>query len=397
VAAQQGPPVNVWTLPQVEATSIQFNPIMRRSVARIVSAQGDAQQASLYPNPRFDTNNPQVFAGSASSYNAGFMQAVVVKGKMRLDRAAANEVVRQKEHGLVQDRFALLTAVRQQFYTVYAAQRRIEVITQLRDILARALKAAEGRVRATEGTLSEVLLVKTDLLQAENALRNAGINLEAQRRQLATIVGRPDLRFDRVDGPFEANFPNYDADFLRSFVLSENAQVKIARREIDRQMFLLQRARVEPYPNVTVGPAYSNNLAASPGTQQFWLTFQFDIPVFNRNQGNIRSTEGDLADAMASLGALQNDLLTQVEDVFGRYRSARQSEERMRTEIVPNATRAQQLIKDGYEKGILDVSTFMQANRTLAQTLSDYLDTVENVWETAAQIAGLLQAERFPY
>jgi phosphosulfolactate synthase (CoM biosynthesis protein A) len=36
------------------------------------------------------------------------------------------------------------------------------------------------------------------------------------------------------------------------------------------------------------------------------------------------------------------------------------------------------------------ISTFMQANRTLMQTLSDYLDTVEAAWGTAAQIAGLL-------
>jgi cobalt-zinc-cadmium efflux system outer membrane protein len=392
----QGSSVNVWALPQVELTSLQFNPIVRRSVARIVSAEGDAQQSSLYPNPRWDTNNPNVFAGHQSSYNAGFMQAIVVKGKKRLDRAAADQTVRQKEHGLVQDRYALLTAVRQQFYTVLGDQRRVELLGELRGIAADAVRASEGRVKATEGTLSEVLLVKTDLYRAEISVRNAQTVLEADRRQLSAIVGRPDLNIERVVGGFTSGFPDYSADFLRQFVLSQNAQVQIARREIDRQLILLQRARVEPYPNVTVGPTYSNNLATAPGTQQFWFTVQFDIPVWDRNQGNIRSTQGDLSDAMASLGALQNDLLAQVEDVLGRYWAARQSEERIRTQILPNARQAQQLVKDGYQKGILDVSTFLQAQRTLSETTLSYIDALTDVWAAAAQIAGLLQLDRFP-
>jgi outer membrane protein, heavy metal efflux system len=396
VAMSQGQLVNAWTLPQAELTSLQFNPIVSRAMARITSAAGDAQQASLYPNPRWDTNNPNVFSGHTSSYNAGFMQAVVVKGKKRLDRAAADEVVRQKEHGLVQDRFGLLTAVRQQFYSVLADQRRVMVLGELRDIAASAVRASEGRERATEGTHSEVLLVRTDLYRAEIAVKNAQTILEADRRQLAAIVGRPDLRIDQVVGEFTSGFPDYAPEYLRQFVISQNAQVQIARREINRQLVLLQRARVEPYPNVTVGPAFSNNLATGPGTQQFWFTLQFDIPVWDRNQGNIRSTQGDLADAWASLGALQNDLLSQVEDVLGRYRAARQSEERIRTQILPNATQAQQLVLDGYRKGVLDVSTFLQAQRMLTETSLGYIDALTDVWVTAAQIAGLLQLDRFP-
>ena len=114
------------------------------------------------------------------------------------------------------------------------------------------------------------------------------------------------------------------------------------------------------------------------------------MPLFNRNQGNIRSTQGDIADAVASLGVLQNELLRQVEEVLGRYRAARQSEERIRTQVLPVATRAQQLVKDGYQKGILDISTFLQAQRALSDATLSYIDALENVWTTAAEIATAL-------
>ena len=373
-----------------------FNPALRHALVQIESAVGDARQAGLYPNPRFDTNNPEVFAGSLSSYNAGFVQPIVVKGKLRLDRAAANAVVRQKEYSLLQSRFDLLMAVRQQFYTVLAAQRRVEVLAELREIMAAAVRAAEGRRESTEGTTSEVLLRKTELQRAEIALCNGTTTLNAARRQLAAIIGRPDLTIEKVVAPLDSGFPNFDENGLRNFVVSQNAQVQIARLEIERNEVLLRRARVEPYPNVTVGPAYGNNLQRGANTQQFWWNVRFEIPAWNRNQGNIESARADIRDAHAGLGVLQNALLGRVEDALGRYRAARQSEERIRTSILPTAQRAQQLAKNGYEQGVLDFATFLRAQRSLAQAALSYVDALQTVWTTAAEIANLYQTERFP-
>jgi outer membrane protein, heavy metal efflux system len=394
--AQPGAVPGGITLQQAEQMTILYNPIMRRALARIDSARGGAQQAALYPNPRWDTNNPWVFAGSGSSVNAGFIQEMPVKGKLRLDKAAANEVVRQKEYGLTQDRFALLMAVRQQFYTVLSAQRRVAVLTDLRGIAAAAVRAAEGRVRATEGTYPEVLLAQTELQRAEISLRNAQTNVDAGRRQLAAIIGRPDLSIEQVAGELAFGFPDFDAEGLRQFVVTQNAQVQIARLDIDRNQILLRRARVEPFPNPTIGPATQIPLTQSPGAQQLWLNIYFDIPVWNRNQGNIQAAQANINDAVASLGILQNDLLRQVEDALGRYIAARQSEERIRTQILPTARRAQQLVKNGYQEGLLDISTLLQAQRSLSEASLSYIDSLQDVWLSAAEIAQLLQLERFP-
>jgi cobalt-zinc-cadmium efflux system outer membrane protein len=394
--APEGSPTAGWSLESVQSLAFEFNPVLRGALAQIDSAVGDARQASLYPNPRFDTNTPEVFAGAASSYNAGFVQAIVVKGKLRLDRAAANEIVRQREYALLQNRFALLMAVRQQFYTVLAAQRRVEVLRELREIAAAAVRAAEGRRQATEGTLSEVLLEQAELQRAEIGLQNGLTTLDAQRRQLASIVGRPDLRFDRVAAPLASGFPDFNENGLRNFVFSQHTQVQIARLEIERNQILLRRARVEPYPNVTVGPAYFNNLQRAPNTQQFFWNVRFEIPAWNRNQGNIDSSRADIRDSLAGLGVVQNDLLRQAEDALGRYRAARQSEERIRNEILPTAQRALQLARNGYERGVLDFATFLRAQRSLSQAALSYVDALQDVWTIAAEIANLYQTERFP-
>lgn len=394
--AEPGPQPQGWTLAQAESTALQFNPIVQRAIARIESAQGDARQAGLYPNPRFDTNNPQIFAATSSSFNVGFQQEIIVKGKLRLDRAAATEVVRQREIGLTQDRMALLTAVRQQFYTVLADQRRVEVLVHVRDLAAAAVLAARRRVEATEGTLPEVLLLETELQSTEINLKNAETDLEADRRQLTAIIGRPDLMIARVSGELTHGFPEFDRQELRAFVIAQNAQVQIARREIDRNQILARRARVEAFPNPTMGPAYYFTVPQTVSSQQFWFNITFDIPTWNRNQGGIRAAKANVADAVASLGTVQNGLLRQVDDALGRYQQARQSEQRYRTQILPTAMRGAQLTRDGYEKGVLDVSTYLTAQRAFADASSEYVDALQQTWSVAAELAGLLQREQFP-
>lgn len=389
-------PDEPWTLPRLTRLAELYNPVLRRALARIESAQGDALQASLYPNPRFDTNNPEVFAGPYSSYNVGFMQDIVVKGKIRLNRAAAVEVVRQKELSLVRDRFDMLTALRKQFYSTLASQRRVAVMEEIVHIAQGSVRAAEGRMQAGEGTETEVLLVTTELQRSEYSLRSAQTVVIGQLKQLAALVGLPELVIPQVSGELTQGFPNFDENSIRNFVVGENAQVQVARREIARNQLLLQRAEVEPYPNIRVGPAYNYMPVPMAGGNQFWFTLQFDIPMWDRNQGNIRSTQADVRDSVASLGVLQNDLLRQAADALSRYRAARQRAERIQTSILPNARRAQQLVRDGYLKGVLDISTFLQAQRTLSDTTVDYFDALEEVWTTAADLANLLQLEQFP-
>ena len=89
--------------------------------------RGLAIQAGLYPNPRFDTGNPQQLGGSNTLFNGGLTQEWVRGGKLRLDVAAAEQAVRQTQLAYTRVQFELLTDVRQQFFSVLADQERDHV------------------------------------------------------------------------------------------------------------------------------------------------------------------------------------------------------------------------------------------------------------------------------
>jgi len=362
---------------------------------QIDAARGQAVQAGLFPNPRFDTNNPWVINGRNTLLNAGFQQEIPVAGKKRLDQAAANENTRQQEFTTAQDRFTLLTNVRQQFYTVLADERRVQVLTELSALLKESYETAAKKQKAGEAIRPDVLLLQIDYQRTEAALRGARATLDGDRKRLAAIVGVPGLIDRPLTGTLTGAYPRFDEARLVAYVTNDHTAILNARSVVVQNQFQLRRAEVEPYPNPYLGPAYQFGLV--PGNDQFWFNFQFSIPVWDRNQGNIRAARGNLAASVAQVGATRNDLLNQVSTQLSQYLTARALVEEYEKTILPQAREAARLVRQAvFVAGSQEVGTLLQAQRTLIQANSDYVDALQSLWTNAAQVAGLLQLGRFP-
>ena len=381
-------------LAALEQLAKENHPVLRRSRARVTSAQGQALQEGLYPNPRFDSNNPEVFSGQNSLFNAGFQQEIVTKGKLRLQRAAATKVVGQTELAYVSDCFALLTAVRKQFYTTLAAQRRVDVAKGLSRVTADSLQVGRDLFSALKINETEVLLLEVDYETVEADLASFRQKLEGERKQLSAVVGIPGLVTGKIAGVLTEKPPVFDEESVQSFVTQNNSQVQMAKLEVERAKIVLTRQQVEPYPNITIGPAFQQGIL--PGNQQFWLNLSFPIPTSNRNQGNIMSARADTRAADESLSNLQLDLMNQVADIYSRHQAARIRAEKYRKKIIPDSLRMLGLARDGFKNGVFDFSRFLQAQRTMVDANLRYTDVLEEEWTTGSDLAGLLQIEQFP-
>ncbi len=382
------------TLAYREDVALRVNPILARDAAQVDSARGQAVQAAVWKNLRFDTNNPWVFAGRNSLLNVGFQQEIPVLGKKKLDRAAADENTRQQELTAVQDKYALLTNVRTQFYTVLADQRRVEVLTRMADLAKQAVEAGEKKQKAGDAARSDVLLLEADYRRVLANLKSAQAILDGDRKQLAAVVGMPGLVDRPVAGELAGAYPRFDEDRLVGYVAEDDTAIRNARSKVAQSQFQVRRAEVEPYPNPYLGPAYQFGVV--PGNDQFWFSFSFDIPTWDRNQGNIRAAKATVAANVAQVQATRNDLLNQAANLLGQYRAALAVVREFETDILPKSTEAARLVREGYAKGVSDLAALLQAQRSLVQANSDYLDALQTLWTNAAQVGGLLQLDRLP-
>lgn len=383
-----------YQLEALERLAQDISPNLREAVAAIEVARGQAIQSGLYPNPTVNWGSPQ-WAGSISQYFQFLTQEIVVAGKLRLNRSAGFRAVDQAEFAFLRARFDLLTTVRATFYSALASQRKVAILEGLVEIARKSQESAVKLKRGGEGTQPDVLLLDIELERARVALLNAQAMLTAAKRQLAAAVGAPTLAIRSVQGDLLANLPEYQYDFVREGVLENNSNIAVAEIEIDRLRILLKRARVEPIPNIFLQGGYQWQVP-TPDRNQGIFQISVPVPVYNRNQGNIRAARAGISRAAEALERLRNELAGQTADAVGRHLAFRQQVERYELQILPKAHETQDLAQKGYQQGQFDFLRLLAAQKTLVEANLNYISAQEGRWTTAAEIAGLLQTELFP-
>lgn len=372
------------------------NPAIREADLQAAAARGRAWQASMYPNPTLGSQGPQL-AGNQSQYNIYMAQDLVTKGKIRLDTAAAERAARQAELHAIRVRFDALTTMRQRFYSALVAQRRVEVLQQMVGIAQASYDVSQRLLKAEVGTRGDVLLLQIELTRAEAELRNAVTLAETTKRQLAASTGVLDLPIARLIGTLNAPLPDYELIAVQQGVLARNATARSAEVEISRNQYVLRRAQVEPFPNINFlgGYQYQAPEAMAPVNQGIYQV-QMVIPLWNRNQGNIRAAQANISASVAQLGRVNNELANEAAAAFGRYRTAHQLAERYERSILPSADELQNISSQLYKQGQIDFLRYLNSQRALLDANLAYLIAQEARWSSAAEVAGLLQSERFP-
>lgn len=389
----QGVPIPGMTLQEIVQIALANSPNLREAANQVAVAEGAAIQAGLYPNPTVNAQSPQQ-AGPESQYNGFVTQEFVTAGKLRLSRAAELRAVQQARLRYQRTRFDLLTNVWTGFYRVLVAQERVQVLRNLVEVITKSKESAEKLFRGGLGTRTDSLLLEIDQDRAMLALENAEVELAALRRELAASIGVPQMAIVRVRGDIVAPLPDFQYEALRQGVLSRNALAEIARVEIARNRILLDRARVEPIPNLIAMGGYQYQLSPTVHSQALWQV-TMAVPLFNRNQGNIRSAQANIGVASQQLQRVQNELSSQVAMALGNYLQAQQRVIRYEQQILPRARQIQQMAAQAYAQGEFDFLRLLQTQRTYLETNLAYVNAQEERWTAAATIAGLLQVEPF--
>jgi cobalt-zinc-cadmium efflux system outer membrane protein len=381
------------TLSHLSARAQGCNPRLREALAEINVFRGRAHQALLYPNPTLSGGTMQL-GGRDSQYYGQVSQELVTKHKLNLDGAAACREVYQSELWFLRTRFELLTAVRRDYFAVLTLQRRVIVLDRLISLSSDVVKTGEQLERAGEGTRGDTLLFEIELEKAEVTRTNAIAELRAARRQLATDLGLHDDPLLVVNGNLleepTAVLPIVEA----AGYVPRNADVQIAEFEVDRSRYLLQRAEVQPFPNVTINAGYMRQVV-SPYNMAI-LQVEVPVPLWNKNQGNICAAQAAVARSQQAVARTQLDISRQMADAIGRFQQSQQQVERYRDRIVPKAKEGVEIVRSGIAGGQLELVRLLQAQRALIDASLMYLTALDTRWKAAAEIAGMVQLEQFP-
>jgi outer membrane protein, heavy metal efflux system len=391
---QPGSAVKGLRLEDLVQMALANNPTMGQVRANMQVAAGLVRQAGLYPNPTVGYYADEIRGGSyGGGEQGGFVsQTIVLGGKLGAARRVARSEANIVETSSEVQRLRISNNVRTLFYEVLAAQRMVEVRQNLVRLAGDAVETSRQLGNVGQADRPDILQAEVEQQQATVGLRVAERNLQASWRVLAAVVGKPDLPVTGLEGDLES-IPELDYQESVASALRESPAVKLAQQEVERAEASLVQARKAPIPDLQVTGIVMQSYEALPesgrptglmGGAQIGV----QLPVFNRNQGNIAAAKGEIESAREELARVKLELERNLACLFRDYESARVTAQQYRGEMLPRAEEAYKLYRTNYQRMAGAYPQVLISQRTLFQLEADYIQALDNTWQSALLIRG---------
>ena len=302
----------------------QNNPTLAQAAARVQAAQGEWLQSGLHPNPRAGYQASEIGDEEQAGQQGGIFGPGVGHGRQAGTGSRSGRPCRSgRPNGPVRrSGSGCKTTFAARFYDVLVAQRSVELTDQLVRIGQEGVRAAEELLKAKEVARVDVLQARIEADSAQNPGRKGRQSVPGRLANSGHCGRRGRHAAGAAGG---RNAGRVDADYVGGGglgrVMAESPVLAEARSGVARAEAVLSRQCAERMPNVDLqaGVLYDNATRDTIAEVQAGVP----LPLFNRNQGNIRKAEAELAVARADVRRAELELQQRLAAAFEQYQNAR--------------------------------------------------------------------------
>ncbi len=370
---------------------------------RLAIGEARLRQAGLRPNPTFETEygSPRFLGGESEyDFSAGVTQVFELGGKRRRRVAVAELEVAQTRAEILSLERQLVVGIRTAYTSALAAARQL-------DVLERLIAGNEEIVRITEARLAEgdVAPLDVNLVKVENDRMKvqaiqARAELETQLLEIRTLTGG-DISESLRLAPQPDRPPRFDASLseLTELALRGRPDLQAARLGEELGSARVGLARANAVPNIAgsvrysrskgifdlPGPLNGSDVATDVGNE---LTFgvSIDIPIFNRNQGEIAAATGETLQATRTREFLESTVKRDVAVAYRKYRAAAESLVVYSTQILPRAEDNLRSVRAAYGLGDFSIFEVVNEQRRLAENVTNFNQILRDYYNALTEL-----------
>ncbi len=164
-------------------------------------------------------------------------------------------------------------------------------------------------------------------------------------------------------------------------VLAGRPEVELAEQAIANASsnLKLQRAVARPDPQLFIG--YKRNV----GYDTAYAAVQVDLPMFNRNQGNVGSAEAQVRREQENLRFVENSIRAEYESALRYYRDQKELSQSL-PEVLVQAQDSERRARAAYREGGLELLRLLDVERTRIQIEIDYAHALAELQQSLTAI-----------
>ncbi len=216
---------------------------------------------------------------------------------------------------------------------------------------------------------------------AEVALHTDEVALAQAKRNLATLLAIPPQQADclEVRGIIRDTSPPLPCtEELIQTALQARPDLMAFQLGVDRATATVQLAKAERFEDVFLFYTpfnIANNAPTGGQNATSWgAGVLLPLPIFNRNQGNIRRAQVNVSQTQIELAGAERQVANDVQRAVAEYASSRTVIQRYEQDILPAGKRLRDEKYRLFAKGQEGLISFLEAQREYNDVIRQYLE-----------------------
>lgn len=370
------------SLPQAEALFLKQNFELLAANYQIDQTKAEIITAKLFDNPELEYENlfynheTGKFFQTSYAYGqfaGSISQLIKLAGKRNKNIKLAQSGAKMAEMEYFDLLRTLKFELRSTFYKAYFANQSLQVYTTQLKSTQSLINAYETQLKMGNVALKDVIRIKSLLIGLKAEQTNLLNELEDDYLDLRLLCGlQPEVNLSLILPKSDVSIPldKIPYTILLDSAKTNRSDLKLAKVALEYNELNLQLQKSMAIPDVEISISY--DLKGNYPEKYTGLGLKIPIPLFNRNQGEIKKARIGV-DAASSSISKQELLLNN--EVFNSYRTALRNE-KLYTEIDPDFNSGFAQLISGLTKNFRDRNI----------SLMEFLDLYESYKETVLQI-----------
>lgn len=386
-SAEQPDSLKYLTLQRALSLAIEANPEIAVSLREREAVEGVKTQAAVRPNPSISTSIQDTRSENRQTF-LQLNQEIELGNKRQVRMDAADALYSKANLELELKKAEVHANTVAAFYEVLVAQEKLNLTKSSVDIADAVLNASAKRVQAGKSSPVEETKSKIAATTARIEHSQANAQLMSARQKLIALWGNVPSTFEAAEGnvAFIAELASLTDLTAR---LEQAPAIQLAKSEISSRSALTKIEQSKATPNITLSAGMVNNQELG-GINQALLGLSMPIPIFDRNQGNLQEAVSREYKAQDELALLQNQLQTQLTMHYEQLLVTKFMAKSYETEILPGAQSAFDAATKGFQAGKFNFLDVLDAQRTLFQAKTQYIQALLSAHQAVAEIERIL-------
>src|SRR5579859_6803811 len=392
------------TLDEAIRLALAHNHALQATRTTILQNQAQEITANLRPNPTLglDTQfvpffSPQDFSGdnlnNVQQFDVGISYLFERGHKRQRRLQAARDQTAVTRAQVTDAERTLAFNVGQQFVSVLLAESTLQFALQDLQSFQQTVDIGEAQFKAGYIGEGDYLKIKLQLLQFQtdvSSARLAKVQALVGLRQFLGYDAVPadyDVIGDLAYQPLQAKLEDLQARALRERPDFRAAELGITAAQ---SQILLAKANAK----VDVNGTYDFTHVSGENTASLFANFE--LPIFNRNQGEIARTTHALAQAQEQEQSASDTVLSDVSNAYEAVRSNEEVVQLYTSGYLKQAQDSRDISEYAYKRGAASLLDFLDAERSYRSTQLAYRQALASYMTALEQLKEALGSRNLP-